>query len=665
MAIEDKGKDDYRILMLAPTRRDREAMQDLLQRANIGSDSCDNAGSLSAEIERAVGAILLTDAVFGDPQLSELVAALSRQPPWSDIPIIFLYAAEQLPAATQLIDLLHNVTALERPCSSRTLLSSLQAALRSRVRQYQMRDQFEMLRQSDAAHQQSEQRFRTMADAIPQLAWSAHADGYIHWYNRRWYEYTGTTPQEMEGWGWQSVHDPNQLPAVLRRWQTSIATGTSFEMEFPLRAADGKFRVFLTRVVPLKNSQGQVTQWFGTNTDIDESKQIENKLRATEAALRESDRRKDVFLATLAHELRNPLAPIRSVAQLLSSPKLAPKQLQFAQNVIQRQVKHMAWLLDDLLDIARITQGKLVLKKQRVTLTSIVDAAVETARPLLDSKSHNLVVTLPAQEVLLDADPLRLSQVLSNLLTNAAKYTDAGGHLELLGAVQSGHLCLTVKDDGVGIAPESLEGIFTMFSQVDGASVRADGGLGVGLALVKGLIELHGGVVEVRSAGLGRGSEFTARLPLPALESLTVGASGTSPSTREITGRRILVADDNKDAADALAMILEIGGHEVRVAHNGRVALSLAQTFRPDVALLDIGMPDISGYEVARALRHEQWGKEIYLVALTGWGQQGARQQSLDAGFDRHMTKPIDPDALETFLSDGLQTRQMATPPPI
>lgn len=204
-----------------------------------------------------------------------------------------------------------------------------------------------------------------------------------------------------------------------------------------------------------------------------------------------------------------------------------------------------------------------------------------------------------------------------------------------------------------------------MFSQVDGASVRADGGLGVGLALVKGLIELHGGVVEVRSAGLGRGSEFTARLPLPALESLTVGASGTSPSTREITGRRILVADDNKDAADALAMILEIGGHEVRVAHNGRVALSLAQTFRPDVALLDIGMPDISGYEVARALRHEQWGKEIYLVALTGWGQQGARQQSLDAGFDRHMTKPIDPDALETFLSDGLQTRQMATPPPI
>jgi PAS domain S-box-containing protein len=664
MATRDSGPDDYRILMLAPTRRDREVMQELLQRAKIDSESFDCARSLATQVESAVGAVLLTDDVFRDPQLNELLTALSRQPPWSDIPIIFLYASAQLPVATRVISLLHNVTTLERPSSSRTIISSIQAALRARARQYQMRDQFALLRKSEASHEQSEQRFRTMADTIPQLAWSAHADGYVHWYNRRWYEYTGATPEQMEGWGWQSVHDPDRLPAVLERWRRSIATGTPFEMEYPLISATGQARIFLTRAVPMRDAQGRVIQWFGTSTDIDEAKQTENKLRATEAALRESDQRKDIFLATLAHELRNPLAPIRTVAQLLGSPKLDPQQLHFAQGVIQRQVKHMAWLLDDLLDVARITQGKLVLKKERVMLTSIVDAAVETARPLLDSKSHHLVVTLPGQEIQLEVDPLRLSQVLSNFLTNAAKYTDAGGHIALSGSVRDGYLYLIVKDNGIGIAADSLNQLFTMFSQVDGASVRAEGGLGIGLALAKGLMELHGGIVEVRSAGLGQGSEFTARLALPAMEPLSASTPNRGVPGRQASGRRILVADDNKDAADALAMLLEIAGHEVRVAHNGRAALTLAQTFRPEVGLVDIGMPELSGYEVARALRHEQWGSDIYLIALTGWGQEGDRQQALEAGFDCHLTKPIDPDVLETFLSDARQTAQLASSVP-
>ena len=397
----------------------------------------DGARSLAVQVESSVGAILLTDDVLRDPHLNELVAALSRQPPWSDVPIIFLYSPNQLPAAARMIGLLHNVTTLERPSSSRTLLSSIQAALRARARQYQMRNQFDLLRQSESSHEESERRFRTMNDAIPQLAWCAHADGYIHWYNRRWYEYTGATPAEMEGWGWQRVHDPRHLPAVLERWRGAIAAGTPFDMEFPLRGADGQFRTFLTRAVPMRDTQGRITQWYGTNTDIDEAKQTENKLRATETALRESDQRKDIFLATLAHELRNPLAPIRSVAQLLGSPSLAPQQLQFAQGVIQRQVRHMAWLLDDLLDVARITQGKLVLKKERVALTSIVDAAVETARPLLDSKSHRLVVSLPAQEIRLDADPLRTASRKCCGIEfpddNAAKYIGCGRSIELDG----------------------------------------------------------------------------------------------------------------------------------------------------------------------------------------------------------------------------------------
>jgi signal transduction histidine kinase len=365
---------------------------------------------------------------------------------------------------------------------------------------------------------------------------------------------------------------------------------------------------------------------------------------------REVDQRKDVFLATLAHELRNPLAPIRNAAQLLGSPKLEPKQLQWAQTVIQRQVKHMAWLLDDLLDIARITQGKLELKKQRITLSSVLDSAVETSRPLIDSKNHQFTVSLPPEPVMLNADALRLSQVISNLLTNAAKYTDAGGCICLTGNVENGILSLSIKDNGIGIPPESLKGIFVMFSQVTGAAERSEGGLGIGLALVSGLVSLHGGTVEAKSEGLGHGSEFIVKLPIDASIVATLETDTAPP---EPIGRRILVADDNHDAADSLAMILERSGHDVRVVHDGRAALSVAETFRPDTVLLDIGMPELNGYDVARALRQKPWGAGMSLIALTGWGQDSDRQRAIDAGFDRHLTKPIDPDALQVILSDS------------
>ena len=378
--------------------------------------------------------------------------------------------------------------------------------------------------------------------------------------------------------------------------------------------------------------------------------------KAAEIALREADQRKDVFLATLAHELRNPLAPIRNAAQMLGSPKLGTEQLQWAQSVIQRQVKHMAWLLDDLLDVARITQGKLDLKRQRVTLNSAVDSAVEAARPLLDSKSHRFSVLLPSELVTLDADPLRLSQVLSNLLTNAAKYTDAGGLIALSGRVEGGILILSVKDNGIGIPEDSLNVIFSMFSQVQSAATRSEGGLGIGLSLVRGLVELHGGTVEAKSEGLGRGSEFIVKLPIETSNSVATPAVDKTASAR--IGRRILVADDNQDAADSLAMILEMAGHDVRVVHDGPGALTIAQTFRPDTVLLDIGMPLVNGYQVARALRKEAWGTGITLIALTGWGQESDRQQAIEAGFDRHLTKPVDLEALEALLSDGRATRE-------
>jgi signal transduction histidine kinase len=397
-------------------------------------------------------------------------------------------------------------------------------------------------------------------------------------------------------------------------------------------------------------ADGTPTHFDGVTVDVTAQKLDQQRLAGLNHQLREHDRRKDEFIATLSHELRNPLAPIRAAAKVIASPQAAPAQLRQAQLIVERQVNHMALLLDDLLDIARITQGKLQLKKETLPLIPVVDAAVEAVRPTLDGKNQQLELSLPTEAILLDADSLRLAQVISNLLMNAVKYSDPGSRIELTCTVQGNTLALSVKDNGIGIARESIAGIFEMFSQVDGVAERSGGGLGIGLALVKGITELHGGTVEARSGGLGTGSEFIVRLPLAVQSQAAARASadaGWAPSTR----RRILVADDNRDAAESLAMLLEMAGHEVRVAHLGQAAVSLAQVFRPDTALLDIGMPDMSGYEVAENLRREPWAAGIQLIALTGWGQESDRRRALEAGFDHHLVKPIDPDQLVGLMS--------------
>jgi signal transduction histidine kinase/ActR/RegA family two-component response regulator len=396
-------------------------------------------------------------------------------------------------------------------------------------------------------------------------------------------------------------------------------------------------------------ADGTPTHFDGVTVDVTSQKLDQQRLSTLNEQLREQDRRKDEFLATLAHELRNPLAPIRTAAKIIASPQLAPHQLERAQTIIERQVTHMALLLDDLLDIARITQGKLKLKKRRVALSDALDAAIEAARPRLDSKNHHLSVSLPSEAISLDADPLRLAQILSNLLINAAKYSNPGSHIEVRATQQAGTLSVSVKDDGLGLAAESIGGIFEMFSQIEGLEGRSEGGLGIGLTLVKGLAELHGGTVEARSEGLGHGSEFIVRLPVSEHQSSLPLAANPTPLSAE--RRRVLIADDNRDAADSLSLLLELSGHEVRVAHLGQTALSLAQTFRPDVVFLDIGMPDLSGYEVARALRQEAWATSLQLIALTGWGQEEDRRRALEAGFDHHLTKPVNPDLLQRLIA--------------
>jgi signal transduction histidine kinase/ActR/RegA family two-component response regulator len=382
-----------------------------------------------------------------------------------------------------------------------------------------------------------------------------------------------------------------------------------------------------------------------------ERSQANARLEATMQALRQADQRKDEFLATLAHELRNPLAPIRNAVKLLELPALDERRRQWGRDVISRQVQRMALLLDDLLDVSRITRGRLQLKKDSIDLGSLVASAIETARPMIDAKGHVLEAILPQEPVQLMVDPLRLSQALANLLTNAAKYSDPGGHITVLAALEADELTLSVRDTGIGLSAASLQQVFEMFSQVDSAIDRSEGGLGIGLALVKGLVGLHGGTVEAQSAGIGQGSTFTIHLPAAVLHHAP--RSDTQMAARPALAEprcSVLIADDNRDAADSLAMLLQTSGFEVHVCHGAREALLLARRARPAALVLDIGMPGMSGYELARQIREEPWAREALLIAVTGWGQQEDRERSRTAGFEHHLTKPVDTDVLLSLL---------------
>jgi len=388
--------------------------------------------------------------------------------------------------------------------------------------------------------------------------------------------------------------------------------------------------------------------------------------KAAQEALRDADRRKDEFLATLAHELRNPLAPIRHAARLLESRSLDGGKEKWARDVIARQVRRMALLLDDLLDVSRITRGRLQLKLETVTLESIVDAAVEIARPLIDSRHHQLTMELPATPVLLRVDPLRISQSLANLLTNSAKYTDGQGQIRLTARVLEDELILAVQDNGIGFAPETAAHLFEMFSQASSAVARSEGGLGIGLALVKGLIGLHSGTVEAHSPGVGRGSEFVMHLPRSVL-SFAPGEDPAQTPAQPRTGTlacRIVVADDNRDAADSLAMLLQSQGYQVSVGYGGTQALEMVRGAAPHVAILDVGMPDMTGYEVAAKIRAAPWGQDICLIAVTGWGQEDDKARAAAAGFDHHLTKPVDPDEVERLLQAAFNARRAVRLPP-
>lgn len=464
---------------------------------------------------------------------------------------------------------------------------------------------------------------------------------------------TGTFEGNFEAWRKRVV--PEDADIVIQGIESYLQERRTdyYDYEFRVILPDGQLRWLSGQAQFFYDEQNQPLRMIGVNVNIDERKKAEEMLR-------EADNRKDEFLATLAHELRNPLAPLRNGLELL---KLVPEHdresTELAISMMERQLEQMVRLIDDLLDISRISLGRIKLHKERIELAESVRNAIETTRPLIEQMQHELIVDLPCEPIWLNADATRLAQVFSNLLNNAAKYTEPGGHIHLQIVCQTNHnqAVVTIKDDGIGIPQDMLSRVFELFTQVGRSLDKSSDGLGIGLSLVKNLLEMHDGGVEARSEGPGKGSEFIVSLPLaePQATQSSQNSDATDGMSDESTGYRILVVDDNRDAANSLARILKLKGNNTRTAYNGREAITVAEQFRPEVMLLDIGMPELNGYDTARHIRKQPWGHNILIVALTGWGQEEDRQQSQAAGFDFHLVKPIDPAAIDKLLADEFE----------
>lgn len=424
-----------------------------------------------------------------------------------------------------------------------------------------------------------------------------------------------------------------------------IETGISRREEVVIQLS-GQERYFDLLVDPLLDSSSKIAGVTCASVDVTQRKQIEK-------ALKEADRQKDEFLATLAHELRNPLAPIRTSVEILKLIGPNEPVLKQSWEVIDRQVKHMTRLLEDLLDVSRITRNKLDLRLEQIELIEVIRMAMETSQPLIDDRNHRLEILIPSQSILLTADPIRLSQAFANLLNNAAKYTEARGTIRLQATLHEQEVAVAIQDSGIGITPDMLSKVFEIFTQASSVLHQTQGGLGIGLSLVKGLIALHGGRVEAASDGLGHGSTFTVRLPLAissATNQLPIANRTCSESSNRLIGKRVLVADDLRDNADSLGLMMKAMGCDVYIAYSGEEAIVKANEYRPDFIFLDIGMPTVNGYEAASRIRSTEWGKYATIIALTGWAREEDRAKTKESGFDHHLSKPLNIQTLKSLL---------------
>ena len=545
-------------------------------------------------------------------------------------------------------------------------------------------------REFEEALRQAERNLRFIMDSLPQKIFTATPDGDLDYFNPQWTEFTGLSFEEMTDSGWTRLVHPDDLNEKVQHWQHAFETGQPFQSEHRLRRADGEYRWHFSRATPMRDEAGHITMWVGSNTDVHDIKQVEAALKERATELSDLHHRKDEFLAMLSHELRSPLAPISNAVQLLGLQRGSESPIQHqARSIIERQLGQLQHLVDDLLEVSRITSGKIQLRLERIVVSDIVYSAVETVRPITEQRQHELKVSLPQEPIWLYADAARLQQVLVNLLTNAAKYTAEGGHIWLtvkdvtsgdwrvasdekiksrhtasapptqLSPLVTPHVVIRVRDTGSGVAAELLPHIFDIFTQAERSLDRSQGGLGIGLALVQRLTELHGGKVEASSV-IGQGSEFVVRLPslpLPPDTTLPLVADKIIPTSRLL---RVLVVDDNVDSAETLGMLLRASGHDVRTAHDGPSALSAALEYVPDAVFLDIGLPLMNGYEVAKRIREQPDLENVLLIALTGYGQDTDRQASLLAGFEQHLVKPARLEQMLQILAVAAEGKNWA-----
>jgi PAS domain S-box-containing protein len=762
--VEGQGL-EMRVLVLPPTAKDADLTRSVLGRAGVTCVCCRDLGQLCDELEKAAGAVMLPEEAVSSGQSPRLRRWLARQPPWSDLPVLVLAGpGADSSAVSQAVDLLGNVTVLERPTRVAALVSAVRTALRARRRQYQIRDHL--------AEQERNLEAKGLLAAIvsssDDVIISKTLDGNILTWNAGAEHLFGYTAAEVVGKPITILIPPERQaeePAFLEK----LRRGEPIEHFETVRVTkDGRRLDISLTVSPVRDETGRIIGASKVARDITESKRAADALRAAqeqlqlvtdnmavavtrcsrdfrylwvsrgaaaflarraeeivgrpirdvlgaaafeairphlervltgervevelqipyqhlgprwvravyvpthdrsgqtdgwvavvvdttahhkmEESLREADRRKDEFLAVLAHELRNPLAPIRNSLHILRLSSQHDPTAERVGEIMERQVNHMVRLVDDLMEVSRITRGKIELRKEPIEVAAFIRSAVETSRPLIEAGGHQLAVTLPPEPLTLEGDPVRLTQVVANLLNNAAKYTDPGGQIWLKVRREDDRAVISVRDNGLGIRPDMLPRVFELFTQIDRHAGRSNGGLGIGLTLVKSLVEMHGGTVVAHSDGVGRGSEFVIRLPLaPAAAAAGHPEAEIRPST-VLAARRVLVVDDHRDSAQSLGMLLKLLGADVQVVYSGPDALEAMAKYKPVAVLLDIGMPGMDGHEVARRIRQQPEYRDVTLIALTGWGQEDDRRRSKTAGFDFHLVKPADVSALQTLL---------------
>jgi PAS domain S-box-containing protein len=503
---------------------------------------------------------------------------------------------------------------------------------------------------ADEAPSENEEQLRFVANAVPALLGYLDASARYLWVNESYRRWFGYAPEAVRGRHVSEVLGAKAW-AQLRPYVERVLEGEAVTFENRIHYKNGGARDIRASYVPHLDSRGRVRGFVVLSHDISEIRSAERALRRSELELREADQRKDEFLAMLSHELRNPLAPILSAIEVIEHAPPDDEALRSAyQAIIARQVQHMKRLLDDLLDVSRVSQGKIELRKQRVELATLLLQAIEVSRPLMTEKRHQLALTLAQVPMPLDADPTRVVQVFANLINNAAKYTDAGGHIALFSAVEDGEAVVAVRDDGKGMSAELLARAFDLFVQETRSFDRAQGGLGIGLTLVRTLVKMHGGSVQASSDGAGRGSAFVVRLPLAPAAPAEVRPAAPPANADTGVPLRVLVVDDNVDAAYAMKHVLKLSGHRVVLAHDGPTALAAAAAEPPELVLLDIGLPGMDGYTVAARLR-EAGHDRAALVAITGYGQEEDLRRSTEAGFDHHLIKPVDGAMLRKLIA--------------